>query len=130
MGKGFELEFAFVEKWGRLADAEYLRIYIYALSNYKKSGKILSIETISKKLHISPETVEDAIDFWITAEVLLADGNGYAFEYIEKPEGETKTPSAITRILLFLVKLSNVASQLRLRLSKCTFRTKDISNFT
>jgi len=98
MGKGFELEFAFVEKWGRLADAEYLRIYIYALSNYKKSGKILSIETISKKLHISPETVEDAIDFWITAEVLLADGNGYAFEYIEKPEGETKTPSAITRL--------------------------------
>lgn len=91
MGKGFELEFSFVEKWGRLANAEYFRIYIYAFSNFKKTGKIMSAENIAKKLHISREAVEDAIDFWITAEVLWECGDGYAFAPSENCEA-AETP--------------------------------------
>ncbi|MBQ9757100.1 MAG: DnaD domain protein [Clostridia bacterium] len=79
MKKGFEIEFSFVEKWGRLAKAEYLRVYIYALSNFKKSGVVMSPQEISKKLHIGCDEVLDAIDFWITAEVLKEDAAGYAF---------------------------------------------------
>lgn len=79
MGKGFELEFSFVEKWGRLAGGEELRIYIYALSCFKKSGKVLSVDDISKKLRLSRDAVLDAIDFWITAEVLQGDGEDYCF---------------------------------------------------
>lgn len=85
MGKGFELEFSFVEKWGRLARAEYFQIYIYALSNFKKNGKVSGVDEISKKLHISREDVLDAIDFWITAEVLQGEGEDYTFP------GENKT---------------------------------------
>ncbi len=86
MGKGFELEFSFVEKWGRLAKAEYFRIYVYILSNYKKNGKLLTVDEIAKKLHIKKEEAADAIDFWITAELLSECGeDGYAFsEEIKK----------------------------------------------
>ncbi len=86
MKKGFEIEFAFVEKWGRLAKGEYLKIYLYALSNYKKNGTVLSPADISKKLHISLDEVLLAIDFWITAEVLKEKGDGYAFCDNEEPE--------------------------------------------
>ncbi len=86
MGKSFELEFSFVEKWGRLANAEYFRIYVYALSNFKKNGKIPGADELAKKLHISREAVEEAIDFWITAEVLWSDGEGYSFAKTEKKE--------------------------------------------
>ncbi|MBE7022876.1 MAG: DnaD domain protein [Ruminococcaceae bacterium] len=79
MSKAFELEFSFVEKWGRLASAEDFRIYIYILSCFRKNGKILKEEEIAKKLRISPDAVADAIDFWITAEVLEKDGCGYCF---------------------------------------------------
>ncbi len=79
MGKGFELEFSFVEKWSKLANAEFFRIYVYALSNFKKSGKVLSVDEISKKLRINRETVEAAIEFWIIAEVIWEDGTGYSF---------------------------------------------------
>lgn len=86
MKKGFEIEFAFVEKWGRLAKGEYLKIYLYALSNYKKNGIVLSPADISKKLHISLDEVLLAIDYWITAEVLVEKGEGYAFCEGEEPE--------------------------------------------
>ncbi|MBO4941569.1 MAG: DnaD domain protein [Clostridia bacterium] len=91
MKKSFEIEFAFVEKWGRLAKGEYLRIYLYALSNYKKNGTVLSPADISKKLHISLDEVLLAIDYWIAAEVLLEKGDGYAFCGDEEPyKRETK----------------------------------------
>ncbi len=80
MSNGFELKFAFVEKWGRIAKPEYLQIYIYILSCYKKNGNILSVEEISKKLHVSRDSVFAALDFWITAEVLEEDEEyGYKF---------------------------------------------------
>lgn len=102
MSKGFELEFSFVEKWGRLARAEYLQIYIYALSNFKKSGKVMSAADISKKLHIEIDAVLEAVDFWVTAEVLKECGDGYCFP---EAEGE-KTQST---------KGLSVAARLRTR---------------
>ena len=92
MEKGFELEFSFVEKWGRLARAEYFQIYIYALSCFKKNGKVLSIEDIAKKLHISHEMVLEAIDFWVTAEVLEGEGEDYSFPG-EKQQASKKSKS-------------------------------------
>ena len=99
MSKGFELEFSFVEKWGRLAKAEYLQVYIYALSNFKKSGKVMSAADISKKLHIEIEAVLEAIDFWVTAEVLKECGDGYCFPKEEdgKPQS-TKGLSVAARL--------------------------------
>lgn len=99
MGKGFELEFSFVEKWGRLASGEYLKIYIYALSCFKKNGKVLSVDDISKKLHISRDDVLDAIDFWVTAEVLEGDGEDYTFPGERKAtEKKSKPTSAAARL--------------------------------
>ncbi len=98
MGKGFELEFSFVEKWGRIARAEYLQIYIYALSCFKKNGRVLSIDEISKKLHINRETVFDAIDFWVTAEVLDGDGEDYTFPGEKKIAEKKSKPSAAEKL--------------------------------
>lgn len=102
MSKGFELEFSFVEKWGRLAKAEYLQIYIYTLSNFKKSGKVMSTADISKKLHIEIDAVLEAIDFWVTAEVLKECGDGYCFP--ETEETKQKAPKGLS-----------VAARLRIR---------------
>lgn len=93
MSNGFELKFAFVEKWGRIAKPEYLQIYIYILSCYKKNGNILTVEEISKKLHVSRDSVFAALDFWITAEVLEEDEEyGYKFIF-EDNRSESKTPA-------------------------------------
>lgn len=98
MGKGFELEFSFVEKWGRLASAEYFQIYIYALSCFKKNGKVLSVGDISKKLHISREAVLDAIDFWVTAEVLEGEGEDYTFPGENQQTQKKSKSSAASRL--------------------------------
>ncbi len=98
MGKGFELEFSFVEKWGRLARAEYLQVYIYALSCFKKSGKVMSAEDISKKLHISRDAVLEAIDFWVTAEVLKGDGEDYCFPGENRAVGKKSKTSVTARL--------------------------------
>lgn len=79
MSEGFEIKFDFVEKWGRIAKPEYLQIYIYLLSCYKKDGSILTVEKIAKKLHISKDNISAALDFWITADVLIETDNGYEF---------------------------------------------------
>lgn len=91
MKKTFELEFSFVEKWGRLASAEDFRIYVYILSCFRKNGKILKNEEIAKKLRIGLDAVADAIDFWVTAEVLEADGETYCFPDSDK---SSKTSSS------------------------------------
>ncbi len=99
MSKGFELEFSFVEKWGRLAKAEYLQVYIYALSNFKKTGKVMSAADISKKLHIKPDAVLEAIDFWVTAEVMAESEDGYCFpEKGETAAGAEKPASVSARL--------------------------------
>ncbi len=79
MSKSFELKCSFVEKWGRIAKAEYFQIYIYALSNFKKSGKVMKAADIAKKLHLDVDVVSDAIEFWITAEILEECGDEYTF---------------------------------------------------
>lgn len=79
MSDGFELKFDFVEKWGRFAKPEYLQIYIYILSCFKKDGSILSNENIARRLHVSVDDVASALDFWITSDVLCETDGGYSF---------------------------------------------------
>ncbi len=98
MEKGFELEFKFVEKWSKLANAEFFRIYIYALSNFRKNGKVLSTAEISKKLRISSETVDAAIEFWITAEVIWEDGDGYSFSQPDAEKGFREKASVVSNL--------------------------------
>ncbi len=98
MGKGFELEFAFVEKWGRLAKAEHLQIYIYALCAFKKTGAIMSASDIAKKMRISCDEVEDAIEFWCEVGVLMQENEGYAFPESGKVSTPKKAASAAERL--------------------------------
>ena len=101
MGKSFEIEFAFIEKWGRLATPEHLRIYIYALCAFKKSGAVMPAAELSKKLRISTDEAEDAIEFWCEVGVMSRDGEGYCF-----PEKGQKVPAR---------KAASVAERLRTR---------------
>lgn len=80
MNDGFEIKYDFAEKWVRFAKPEYLQVYIYILSRYKRDGEVLGIDEIVAKLHMRREVVEAAIDFWITADVLGGTVDGYSFE--------------------------------------------------
>ena len=53
MKSSFEIQFEFMEKWGRFAKAEYLQIYLFVLYIWKKDNCILDISEIAKKLDIS-----------------------------------------------------------------------------
>lgn len=74
----FEIEFDFMEKWGRFAKAEYLQTYLYILYRWNKEGKVPSVSEIARKLDKDKERIESAVDFWITAEVFEKSGSGYA----------------------------------------------------
>ncbi len=80
MQNKFEIEFEFMEKWGRFAKAEYLQIYLYMLYIWEKDQKTLTISEIAKKMDKDKDMVENALDFWITAEVVCKKGRGYTFE--------------------------------------------------
>ena len=97
MSKGFEIEFKFMERWGRFAKAEYLQIYLYILYIWEKDKTVLSVSEIAQKLDKKERTVESALDFWITEEVLVKKGEGYAFAgtatlgEVKKTEDKGKT---------------------------------------
>jgi DnaD/phage-associated family protein len=76
----FEIEFEFMENWGRFAKAEYLQIYLFMLYIWKKDGKILAVSEVAKKLDKDRDLVDNAIEFWITAGVLSKKGRGYTLE--------------------------------------------------
>ncbi len=86
MNNSFEIKFDFMEKWGRFAKGEYLQIYLYILYVWEKDKKILPISELAKKLDKDRDVVENAIDFWITADVLTKSGRSY-----EISDGESKT---------------------------------------
>ena len=87
----FEVEFEFMEKWGRFAKADYLQAYLYILYIWKKDEKMLSVSELAKKLDMDKDLAENAIDFWITAGVFQKKGRGYAFsdKVTSPPKDET-----------------------------------------
>lgn len=77
MSQQFEIEFEFMEKWGRFAKAEYLQTYLYILYIWNKDQKILPVSEVAKKLGMDKDLVENAVDFWITAGIFEKRGRGY-----------------------------------------------------
>ncbi len=113
MSSGFEIKFDFVEKWGRIARPEYLQVYIYILSCYKKNGNILSLEEISKRLHISYDAAEEALDFWFTAELLTEGDDGYKFVFEDDvPKASTAKPQKTERNARFRMRPSYDAAEI------------------
>ncbi len=106
MSEGFEIKFSFIEKWGRFAKAEYLQIYLYILSHFKKTGKMLKNGEVAKKLDKDIDTVNSALDFWITADVMVETDEGFAFAE-EIPQNFLKTEKTKTE--------SDAASRFRVR---------------
>ena len=41
MKQSFELEFEFMEKWGRFAKPEYLQIFLYTYMLYRKNNSVV-----------------------------------------------------------------------------------------
>lgn len=79
MSQGFEIKFDFMEKWGRFAKPEYLQIYLYILSHFKKTGKMLKCAEVAKKLDTDTDTVNAALDFWVTADEMVETDGGFEF---------------------------------------------------
>lgn len=97
MTDGFEIKFDFVEKWVRFAKPEYLQVYIYILSRYKQNNETLTADEIVSRLHMHRETVDAALDFWITADVLGGTTDNYYFADAQGGSGRKKrTGSAKT----------------------------------
>lgn len=71
----FSISYDFMQRWGRLANSDYLKIYIYMLYEYSKNGSVSSVEKLEKQLHIRRDIIEAAIDFWETNGFMtLSDG--------------------------------------------------------
>lgn len=77
MSQKFEIEFEFMEKWGRFARAEYLQVYLYILYIWNKDENLPTISELAKKLDKDKDMIENAVDFWITAGVLSKKGRDY-----------------------------------------------------
>lgn len=84
MSDGFELEYDFVERWGRLSSPENFRIYIYLFMRYQKDGSVLSAEEAAAKLRIKPQDIKDALEFWETAGCITLCENSYKFANCKK----------------------------------------------
>nr|QGT51187.1 hypothetical protein Firmicute1046_2630 [uncultured Firmicutes bacterium] len=91
MATGFELSFAFVERFGKFAKAEYLQIYICLLGKFRKSGTLLTLDEIEKDLHVKRSVADAAMDYWITCGQMeaLADGR---FGFVEQETPEESAP--------------------------------------
>ncbi len=92
MAKGFEIDFDFVEKWGRFAKPEYFRIYIYILSKYKKDNTTYTFSELAEILDIRETKVRGAIEYWAMEGFLAISENSYIFTDGTKKEtlGEVK----------------------------------------
>lgn len=91
MAGKFEIKFDFMEKWGRFARAEYLQVYLYILYIWTKDKKVPTEKELAKKLDKDLTSIENALDFWVTAEVLEKTKSGYIVcDSSEKTKKETK----------------------------------------
>lgn len=86
MAGGFELDFDFVEKWGRFAKPEYFRIYIYILSKYKKDKTTYTVGELAEILDINEAKVRAALEYWGAEGFIALSGNGYIFTDGKRPE--------------------------------------------
>lgn len=95
MTTGFELSFAFVERFGKFAKAEYLQIYICLLGKFRKSGTLLTLDEMEKELHVKRSVAEAAMDYWITCGQMQAlDDGRFGFEEKEKTEDKSAKEKA------------------------------------
>ena len=62
----FSISYDFMQRWGRLANSDYLKIYIYMLYEYSKNGSVSSVGKLEKRLHIGSDIIDAAIDYWET----------------------------------------------------------------
>ncbi len=92
MEKGFELDFDFVEKWGRFAKPEYFRIYVYILSKYKKDNTTYTMPELAEILDIKETKVRGALEYWEAEGFIVLSGQGYIFadDIPKKSSGEIK----------------------------------------
>ncbi len=97
MNNSFEIKFDFMENWGRFAKGEYLQIYLYILYIWEKDKKVPTAAELAKKLDKERDAVDNAIDFWITAGLLLKKGNSYSISTEEdvktSPDKKNKSTS-------------------------------------
>lgn len=77
MKSSFEIQFEFMEKWGRFAKAEYLQVYLFVLYIWEKDNSIPEICELAKKLDKDKDTVQNAFDFWESAGLLKQTGSAY-----------------------------------------------------
>lgn len=95
MERGFNLSFDFVEKWGRFAKPEYLRIYIYILSKYKKDRTTYSPAELAEILDIKEAKVRGALEYWEAEGFIALLSGGYVFT---KEGGEPKNAASAPKI--------------------------------
>ncbi len=96
MSCGFELSFEFVEKWGRFAKPEYLKIYIYILSKYKKDKTIYSPQELSEVLDVKIAKIRAALDYWALEGLIALSENGYIFTETAPQKAENKVRAVVS----------------------------------
>ena len=94
MAGGFEIDFEFVEKWGRFAKPEYFRIYIYILSKYKKDKTVYTKEELAEILDIKETKVRGALEYWAMEGLIALSDSGYIFTDEKPKESITKLKAA------------------------------------
>lgn len=118
MENGFEISFDFVEKWGRFAKPEYLKIYIYILAKYKKDKTTYSPSELSEVLDVKLSKINAALEYWAMEGLICATENGYIFS-----DSEPKKSRDIPR-----PTLSQRPSYVQAEIDKAITQNKDISH--
>ncbi len=79
MSDGFEIDFDFIEKWGRFAKPEYFRIYLYILGKYKKDKTTYTTKELAEILDIKEIKVKGAFEYWAMEGFLTLTADSYIF---------------------------------------------------
>lgn len=95
MKQSFELEFEFMEKWGRFAKPEYLQIFLYTYMLYRKNNSVPSISEVAESLEKSERTVKNAFEYWSTTGLLVKTENSVIFTMDEKSKKKAETKIAL-----------------------------------
>ncbi|MBE7012421.1 MAG: DnaD domain protein [Ruminococcaceae bacterium] len=96
MADGFQLSFEFVEKWGRFAKPEYLKIYIYILSKYKKDKTVYSISELSEVMDIKTAKIRAALEYWALEGLIALSENGYIFTETTPKKAENQLKAVVS----------------------------------
>lgn len=96
MADGFQLSFDFVEKWGRFSKPEYLKIYIYILSKYKKDKTTYTPQELSEILDVKLAKIRAALDYWALEGFICLSENGYIFTENAPKQGENQIKAVVS----------------------------------